>query len=338
MLKKLQKTDPELIRLASGQGSILISNRLQGRIFAEIGGTLLHRFDAELAAHPDPVNFNNLGGNSLWPAPEGGDYAFNYPADGDWYVQPGINSVPAQTRHLEQGKAVIGKRFTLTNRRRKRIEVDWQRQITVLEAPELPVAAVRYGTAETIQLDRPAPVSEVLMSAWSLEQFPGADGIVAFGLCEKPGKSAVNTDFYGDPLPRLRWSKNWFRFELGGPERLQIGIDSASLPQLIGEFDAKRGVAVIRKTPLRPNGKYINFADNDQKNGPFSSSDMYSIFNGAQVLNFHELETLAPMTVNANGMLEGSRLESESTLLLGEPEKVREALIVNWGVPEEFLK
>ena len=89
-LERLEKIDPQLIHIPCGDGNILVSNTLQGRIMAEIKGTLIHRFEADLAENPDPDNFNNLGGNSLWPAPEGGDFAFNYPPEGDWYVQEGI--------------------------------------------------------------------------------------------------------------------------------------------------------------------------------------------------------------------------------------------------------
>ena len=83
MPDKLRKIDPNVLELACKNGTIFVSNKLQGRIFAEINGTFVHNFIEELAANPDPVNFNNIGGNSLWPAPEGGDFAYNYPDHGD---------------------------------------------------------------------------------------------------------------------------------------------------------------------------------------------------------------------------------------------------------------
>ena len=92
MPDKLRKIDPGVLELACKNGTIFVSNKLQGRIFAEINGTFVHNFLEDLAANPDPVNFNNIGGNSLWPAPEGGDFAYNYPDHGDWQVQSGIMS------------------------------------------------------------------------------------------------------------------------------------------------------------------------------------------------------------------------------------------------------
>ena len=337
-LERLKKIDPDLLVRPCGAGNLLVSNTLQGRIMAEIGGKLIHRFDADLAEHPDPENFNNLGGNSLWPAPEGGDFAFNYPPKGDWYVQKGINSVKSTLLEEGQGTLLIGKEFELLNRRGKTVKVTWRRRITALPVPELSVPALKYKSIDTLELAEPAAQTDVLISAWSLEQLPGAAGITAFGRCAKGAQEAVNTDFYGDPMPRLTFEDKWFKFALGGPCRLQIGISSAAAPELIGSFDPARGVAVVRTTPARSDGRYINFADNDQKNGPFSAADQYSIFNGSEELDFHELETLAPMTLDSRGRVTGSRLESETTILSGDSGKVAGCLVKNFGVPAAFLK
>ena len=72
-------------RIPAGDGEVLLSAALQGRIFAALQGELLHRLDAPLAEHPSE-SFNNLGGNSLWPAPEGGPFAFNSRSE-DFLVQ-----------------------------------------------------------------------------------------------------------------------------------------------------------------------------------------------------------------------------------------------------------
>ena len=270
-LERLKKIDPQLIIMPCGNGNILISNFLQGRIMSEINGELIHRFEADLAENPDPENFNNLGGNSLWPAPEGGDFAFNYPPQGDWYVQEGINKT--QSSIVEQGEnfTVIGKEFELLNRKGNRMKVTWRRRVECAAAGNYGVDALQYCTSESMTLAEPVALEDGVISAWSLEQFPGAAGITAFGRCAKGAEQGINTDFYGDPLARMSFKDEWFRFALGGPNRLQIGISSAAAPELIGSFDPSRGIAVIRTTPARNDGRYINFADNDQKNGVFSA-------------------------------------------------------------------
>ena len=349
-LERLKKIDPDLLIRPCGAGNLLVSNTLQGRIMAEIGGKLIHRFDADLAEHPDPENFNNLGGNSLWPAPEGGDFAFNYPPKGGWYVQKGINSVKSTLLEEGQGSLLIGKEFELLNRRGKTVKVTWRRKINTDKAPLLStllcmwtfpsrpgVNLLMYRSEDTLELAEPAELDDVLISAWSLEQLPGAAGITAFGRCELCVEDAINTDFYGDPMPRITFEDRWFKFALGGPCRLQIGFSSAEKPELIGSFDPARGVAVLRTAFCQPGGRYINFADNDQKNGPFSAADQYSIFNGSEELDFHELETLAPMTLDSQGRCTGSSLESETLILRGSPRRVAEILQTSFAVPAGFL-
>lgn len=71
-LDVLRQYDSELISLEVGNAKVLVSPGLQGRVFCAINGKLIHRLDQEKLANPLPNAFNNLGGNSLWPAPEGG--------------------------------------------------------------------------------------------------------------------------------------------------------------------------------------------------------------------------------------------------------------------------
>ena len=53
---------------------------------------------------------------------------------------------------------------------------------------------------------------------------------------------------------------------------------------------------------------------------------MFSIFNGSQELNFHELETIAPMTVDADGNIIGSELHSTTLICQGSTEDLEKYL------------
>lgn len=337
----LKEIDRDLLEISSGDGRILISNRLQGRIFASIDGVLLHRLVEDLARNPDPVQFNNIGGNSLWPAPEGGDFAFNYPPDGDWMVQSGINSVPTRTELRSSEKVVIGKRITLANRKGEKVEVDFSREIAAAKCDfDLTDHGLKYTSyTSTDRLSVPAGISceKVLLAAWSLEQFPGAEEVFAFGCCKKNSAEALNLDFYGDPRPRLSYKGNFWGFALGGEKRLQIGVSASAEPLWIGAYSPRRNLAVLRWTQLRPDGRYFNIADNEQKDGAFSAGDMFSVFNGSQELDFHELETIAPVNILPDGTLGSSVLQSRTLLLTGQNEKLRHFLIFEMGIPEAML-
>ena len=76
-MEYLKKTDAGAVSLKSGSGEVWALPGLQGRIVVTLDGEMLHRFDRDLAENARPGTFNNVGGNSLWPAPEGGPFAFD---------------------------------------------------------------------------------------------------------------------------------------------------------------------------------------------------------------------------------------------------------------------
>ena len=330
VMEFLKKLDSGLITLDSGDGTVMISNKLQGRIFAAFDGDIVHRLLKDLAASPDPEEFNNLGGNSLWPGPEGGDFAFNYPPAGSWYVQKGINSVPTVTEKADAAVAVVSKDIELVNRKGNTVKLRFRRTVRPLGKNELPaetgVKVTGYHSVDELIPLADYTMDEALFCAWSLEQFPGAEGITGFGRCAGVAVGCANSDFYGDPGERLSFKDNLFRFDLGGPKRLQIGIKASFNPEMIGSLDRQRGILALRTTPPREDGRYINIADNDQPAGPFAAEDMFSIFNGSQELDFYELETISPMSVSKSGVLQAARLESTTVIAKGEVEKLEQLL------------
>lgn len=324
MLRSLRVHNPQLIELACERGSLLIPPALNGRLFCQLDDELIHRLDAAAMQSPSPDSYDNLGGNSLWPAPEGGPFAFNYPPDADtWYVQAGIaKSIPNVMRD-GPNRAVVDKRISLVNRKGMRANVEYQRRVMVLPIPEPAIGyglhGICYETDDVFTpLDR-VRADDFLLAPWSLEQFPGADGIVAFGKT-MDGKNAVNADFYGDPGDRIVEQPWGFTFQLGGADRHQIGLRVSARPECIGAIDRGRSLLILRKTQCQ-DGLYFNIADNDQSGGPFSAADLYSIFNGGE-LGFFELETIGAMQTT-EGHLSASSVHSQTSILRGP----REALV-----------
>ena len=319
-----------------GDGVVRLDAAHQGRVFVWLEGERLHRWDQTVADHPSETDFNNLGGNSLWPAPEGGPYAFNYP-ENEWLVQPGVNTAPSEL--AETGMA-CRRTVPLRNHHGADLQVTFERRLGGL-ADDLAAYAgyglrfTGYRETDTLAFSAPVPESEAVVSAWSLEQFPNPEGVIAFGCVEGDAAAAMNTDFYGDPGKTLRCRGQWFRFDLGGPEKFQIGLSASQRPRLVGAFDPKRRLLITR-TCLQAAGKYINFADNEQPNGVFSADDQMSIFNGAS-MGFFELEALGPVEYDAEGRVTGSHLTAESRFWRGEADKLRRLAQDRLGMPEWVL-
>lgn len=321
-------------RIPAGDGEVLLSAALQGRIFAALQGELLHRLDAPLAEHPSD-SFNNLGGNSLWPAPEGGPFAFNYPADGGpWRVQDGINRTPSD--FLPDGRGMT-KTITLENRKGAAAALLHRREIRTPGygfGKKYGVKELVYSAVDSLELSRPLPAADFLVSAWSLEQFDLTGGAFGFGTAELPDR-AINGDFYGDPSANIRWAGNSFAFRLAGPERLQIGISEKARPGVIGAYVPEKDLAIVRRILKADAGTRIDFADNDQPKGVYAADDQYSIFYGADA-NFFEVETLAPVRIE-RGMTLGSRMETETHFYRGPREKLRDLLEHEFHLNREIL-
>lgn len=336
MLDVLRGRDPNLVELPSGAGATLVCPGLQGRIFSHFDGEIVHRVDPEVLRNPSPTDFNNLGGNSLWPAPEGGPFAFNYPPDSDeWLVQPSINTANYEVVALDATQTRIAKSVVLTNRAGASLRVRMSRTVRPMDvsgiAREFALEATGYHSIDAFAPEEAVAPDRALLAPWSLEQFPGADGITAFIMAAQPAK-AVNTDFYGDPKGRLLFCDMSVLFRLGGEDRLQIGVPVLAGPRRIGAFDPGRGLLILRATAARE-GVYFNIADNAQPGGPFSAADIFSIFNGG-ALGFFELETIAPMQVN-NECISESTLDSETLIMRGSPERLRQYLRATEGIELE---
>lgn len=339
MLEQLRAHDANLVELECGQGSILIPPSLGGRIFCQLNGELVHRLDLEALRHPSPTEYDNLGGNSLWPAPEGGPFAFNYLPESDvWTVQDGIAKAAPRVVREDEACVRVEKRIVLTNRRGTRLDLNYRRLVWARTlhpiAGLLDLEGLTYDTLDAFEPLGDYDAESVLLAPWSLEQFPGAEGILAFGQVPENG-AALNCDFYGDPGERIVWRPDHFVFRLGGKERHQIGVRVDHDPRCIGALDVARSLLFVRKA--RPQqGTYFNIADNEQTDGPFSTADLYSIFNGGE-LGFFELETIGAMQT-ADGRLAASSLLSQTVILRGSTEKLLAYLLETEGLqPDESV-
>jgi hypothetical protein len=322
-----------VVELGTGAGSVLASPRLSGRLFCELNGELVHRLDTERMLSPAADEYNNLGGNSLWPAPEGGPFAYNYPPGSeDWYVQAGIADAVASVTDRTDSCVTLEKRIRLTNRKGADLDLCCRRVVRA-RALELVSGTALEGFCYESE-DTFVPLAEystdtALLAAWSLEQFPGADGILVFAKVECPA-TAINFDFYGDPRDHIQYREDHFTWALGGPDRHQIGIRVSHRPSLIGAYDRERSLLILRTTAPCA-GAYFNIADNDQPEGPWSAADLYSIFNGGP-LGFFELETVGAMQQHPDGTLAPCSLVSRTEVLRGGTEALRTYVEERFGI------
>ncbi|OHB54856.1 MAG: hypothetical protein A2Y12_05445 [Planctomycetes bacterium GWF2_42_9] len=309
---------------------IVFAPDLGARVFCEINGVLLHRIDIENVRMPIR-SFNNYGGNNFWPAPEGGQFGFNYDSN-TWYVQPAINNEPFFLESQNQNSARAIKETVLVNRNGIKIHTVLRRDFTIAPLSKIieelqPIAAFSYTVDDSIAIKNNIRIEEALLACWSLEQFVASDSTMSFAKVDNP-QGSINFDFYDDPRNKIEYGENGFFYKTDSKQRGQIGIKNDSSAAFIGFYDRNRGLLCIREVVGQTEGLYFNIADNAQPKGPFSAEDNYSIFNGDEGLGFFELETIGGAQV-LDGYLKGSRLISKTSFALFDNVKPLEHFIRN---------
>lgn len=332
IIEALKNYDPELVQLGSDEAAVFISPNCQGRIFCALNREMVHRLDVSLLKQSSDGGFKNLGGNSLWPAPEGGAFAFNHNCDtGAWYVPDDIAEQPAQIMDTNEQTVHIAKQIHLVNRAGVEADVRWERIVRQTALPvHVPagIHATAYQSEDKLTLLDNRSVDQFLIAPWSLEQFPGGQDVIAFVKTQQPHK-AINFDFYEPPERPVEYGDKQVLLPLGGERPFQVGITVESQPTLLGALDRCRNLLILRRTQTMA-GQYFNIADNDQPGGPWSAADIYSVFNGASD-GFFELETIAPMQIDGDHVRGGS-LISETWILAGPIETLETHLASVYGI------
>ena len=291
-----------------------------GRVFAEVCGLSMHRIDLKCAVRPDRP-FNNFGGGTFWPAPEGGKFAFNYRGN-EWYVQECINKQPFEVVSRTEDSGLLQKRITLVNRAGTLVDTLMKRELKLLSVlpPILEGYSIRgslsYQTVDSFEVLSPVSSDKALIAAWTLEQFQPTESTISF--CSVPNpETALNYDFYDHPGDRIRYHHYGFTYKTDGRRKCQIGVKKAAGAAFIGFYDLAQGLLCIRENRSHDGSLYFNMADNDQPSGPFSAADNYSIFNSDPEMNAFELELISGARVS-DGKLLGSELVCVTTFALIE--------------------
>ena len=123
---------------------------------------------------------------------------------------------------------------------------------------------------------------------------------------------AINFDYYEHPRERIAYHERGFTYKTDGQCAGQIGVKKDACASLIGFHDRTRSLACIREIERSSGTLHFNIADNEQPDGPYSASDVYSIFNSDPDMRAFELETVGGARLE-NGLLLGSELVSRTT-------------------------
>jgi len=275
------------LRLGDSHRGALVALDVEGRIYAVLGGEVLHRVNPDAIARDAQVRgYANPGGDGFWPAPEGTCFGYFYSPEGEWRVpealcRAGYRAVAADRDHVTAEVAL-----ELRNSRGLVLPVTFQRRIVVADVP----AGLRLDVTDTVRYTGTAALreDEYRLAPWTLSQFDTSSGMeVVFPM---PPEGGV-TDFYAPSDHRRYAEGDLCHVRTDGGERFQIGL--APEVEWIELHIPSRGLRVRRHAcaVVEP-FHYIDIADRPPTERPTDFPCRYSIYNDAG--DFMEIEAAGP--------------------------------------------
>ena len=272
--------------LRESGGGVLVALDLEGRIFSFFDGEVVSRVNADAVLKESHAGeYQNPGGDALWPAPEGSRVGYLY-STGEWRVPPGLSGARYRVLSQKENSAHIRAEIDLVTSLGHGVPTAFDRAIRVTTEP----GRLNLTVTDSIEYlgARELSPSEARLAPWTLSQFDTSPGMeVVF-----PEVSAESIHDFYEPSDELRELKDGlWHVKTEGGRRFQIGM-AAAVPWI--ELRVPWQNATIRRTaaPLPEGQRYIDIADSAPADAPGDFAARYSVYNDAG--SFMEIEAAGP--------------------------------------------
>ena len=263
------------------ENGIVAALDLEGRLFAVVNNKVLNRVMPEaLVNHSNRNNYFNPGGDTLWPAPEGSCFGYEY-GTGKWRVPPAITGAVWEVVEQSERKSVIRAEIDLINNLQIGIPCEFERKIEIEEykksLTQKVTEIIRYIGNRTLVKD------EFRLAPWSLCQFDSGDeGKVIM----PPPSSADIRDLYSSSLMHRGIIDDKYVVKTKTDFRFQLGLGE-NVPWI--EFVSGNDFSVKRYTGVLPHGQiYIDIADTAPDQFPSNNGIRLSMYSDPS--GFMEIE------------------------------------------------
>ena len=322
-LQFLKQHDSSLIELKSGEASVIISPKYQGKVFTSgasgntgmsFGWINYKAFSAPLDPH-----MNAYGGeNRLWLGPEGGKYSlyFNHGDSmvfNNWKTPPPIDTEEWSTISANADSVILQKKMQLKNYTGSVLTMQVDREVTILSKPGIEqvlsielgdsIQFVGYATSNKLTNTGNEKWTEKtgMPCIWILDMFnpSAATTIVIPYKTSADNKKIATTDYFGEiPADRILLTGSTLYFKADGKKRGKLGIVPESVLPVAGSYDATNNVLTITSFTVDNTAKYLNQEWNTSK--PVFSGDAMNSYNdgpladSSQMGPFYEIESVSP--------------------------------------------
>ncbi|HZK65682.1 MAG TPA: hypothetical protein VFC34_16190 [Puia sp.] len=267
------------------QAGAIIALDMEGRIFTVLNGQVLNRVNpAAVAGYNCQTEYQNPGGDGLWPAPEGTSLGYQY-STGLWRVPPGLRGVRYLVTDESQRGTIIAGEVDLINNQGHGVPTIFKRRIKMKSGENEICLHIRESI--TYIGHRELKRKDCLLAPWTLCQFDsGPECAVAFPCSVK---SSIWDLYDESSMPQRKWEKNICHTVTDGSMRYQIALDK-KVPWI--EFrDPSRNLIVRRSAKNPPvTQPFIDIRDANPVVPPSKKGVRYSVY--SDTAKFMEIEAV----------------------------------------------
>jgi hypothetical protein len=153
----------------TSENGIIAALDLEGRLFSVVNGNVVSRVvPSAIKNRSNRHTYQNPGGDTLWPAPEGTVFGYEY-TTGTWRVPPAITGAVWEVLSHSENRSVIRTEIDLVNNSHLGIPCEFERYIEIEVRNNCLIQRVteiiRYIGTKTLSRD------EFSLAPWSLCQF-----------------------------------------------------------------------------------------------------------------------------------------------------------------------
>jgi hypothetical protein len=237
------------------ENGIIVALDMEGRLFTVVNGQVISKVNpAAIRARSNKKQFQNPGGDALWPAPEGTRLGYEY-ATGSWRVPPSITGAVWEVDFDKNDTCVIRAEIDLINNAQVGIPCEFFRYIRIDQQENMlhqnVIEIIEYMGSNTLNK------TEFSLAPWSLCQLDSSEtGVVYMPL---PPDSEDIWDMYGPSEGQRSVEGDLLKIRTKTQERFQLALSkNIGWIEYIneGKYRVKR---YIQNLP--PNQRHIDIAD-----------------------------------------------------------------------------